>query len=647
MMKEWYTPAELAQLKLPDMPDTKQGILFKADRETWRERHDASGAPQYRRRKGRGGGWEYHYTLLPSRAQLKLANEWADAEQAAEDHREVTKTQLSRDEAWRQYEAAPDKQKDKAKRRLAILQAVEAIQRGGVAHDTAVYMTARENGVGTSTIYAWRQLIAGVHREDRLAYLLPRHCGRTKTRDCDPQAWDAFKADYLRPEQPGYAACYRRLKQMAAAHGWTVPSQKTLQRRMEQEVPKPARVLAREGREALKRLYPAQERDRSMFHALEAVNADGHTWDVRVEWPDGVVDRPCMVAFQDLYSGMILSWRVDRSENKDAVRLALGDLVDLYGIPDYCYLDNGRNFASKWITGGTPNRYRFKVKGEEPAGILTQLGTEVHWTRPYSGQSKPIERAFRDFAQDVAKHPQLAGGYTGNAPQNKPANYGQRAIPLDTFLEVIRAQIDEHNTRQGRRAKTCQGRSFLETFKASYAAAPIRQASTAHKRLFLLAAESVKARKPSGAVHLHGNRYWCEALTAHVGQQLVLRFDPEDLHAGVHCYRMDGSYIAFAPCWEAAGFADTAAARQHNRARRDWMRAQRDILAAERRLSIDDVAEMLPSVEAPEAPDNKVARPVAFQGTAARDIEPEQDDDPERYTQAFNKAMGQLRVVKE
>ena len=61
-----------------------------------------------------------------------------------------------------------------------------------------------------------------------------------------------------------------------------------------------------------------------------------------------------MVAFQDLYSGKMVAWRVDRTENSNCVRLAFGDLVERHGIPEYCWLDNGRNFAAKWLTGGTP-----------------------------------------------------------------------------------------------------------------------------------------------------------------------------------------------------------------------------------------------------------------------------------------------------
>ena len=81
-----------------------------------------------------------------------------------------------------------------------------------------------------------------------------------------------------------------------------------------------------------------------------------------------------LVAIQDVYSGKFLAWRLDESENRVPVRLAIGDMVERYGIPEHMVLDNGRSFASKWITGGTANRFRFKVRDDEPDGLLTQLG---------------------------------------------------------------------------------------------------------------------------------------------------------------------------------------------------------------------------------------------------------------------------------
>lgn len=590
-MKEWFTPSETAEAGLPDLPNTVRGINAAAARDGWQGRRNVAGARLARRRKGRGGGWEYHYSVYPIRAQQMLV-----AADMAAKKKAVRGTLDERRSGgdWEWFDALPESRKAKARNRLDILGTVIDGQRGGIQKNLAVCEVARQAGIGSSTIYAWFDLVAGRDGADWLPALAPRHCGRNSTVACDPEAWEILKADYLRPERPTFESCHRRLLRVADEKDWTLPSLRTLQRRMESEVPAAVQILARRGPEALKRMYPAQERDRSVFTAMEAVNADGHRWDVWVKWPDGEVGRPVMVAIQDLLSGMIVSWRIDKTENKEAVRLALGDMVETYGIPDHIWLDNGRNFASKWLTGGTPTRYRFKVKAEEPAGILTSLGVEVHWTTPYAGQSKPIERAFRDFCDNIAKHPAFAGAWTGNSPVNKPENYGSHAVPLDDFIRVVGEEIREHNARQGRRTRVCNGQSFQQVFEASYAAAPIKKATDEQRRLWLLAAEGIRASRTDGALRLLNNRYWANFLHNHLGQPLIARFDPAALHEGIHVYRLDGGYLGFAECIEATGFADVSAAREHSRARQSWMRAQKDMLTAARKMTAADVADQLP-----------------------------------------------------
>ena len=341
-----------------------------------------------------------------------------------------------RSERWAWFDTLPEKKKAEARARLEALDTIDTLVRAGVQTVVATVQVGQRTHVSASTIYRWRDAVAGLDRADWLPALAPRHAGRVAEVECPAEAWEVLKADYLRPEKPNFSDCFRRLESVAKGKGWALPSASTLQRRID-AIPVELRVLARDGVDALKRMYPAQERRRDHFHALEAVNADGHKWDVFVRWPDGHVGRPQMVAIQDLYSGMLLSWRVDKTANKEAVRLAIGDVVEEFGLFSACWLDNGRDFASKWITGGTPNRYRFKVTEEEPSGLLTQLGVAVHWTTPYSGQSKPIERAFRDMAQSVSKHPRFAGAYVGNKPDAKPENYGTAAVPLDVFLATI------------------------------------------------------------------------------------------------------------------------------------------------------------------------------------------------------------------
>lgn len=607
-MKEWFTAAELAAMALPGLPSTTQGIQARAQRECWNARKNMAGGALARKREGRGGGVEFHYTVLPSKAQAKIAAELAPvkADKSAE------KTALASEDLWSFFEALPEKRKARAKACLTIIEEVSALYRGGMQKNLAVNIVAKRHGKTPATIWNWFSKIAGVPRADWLPALAPRNVGRTKTVDCDPDAWAFFKAAYLAPSRRTYKFCYRLMEQAGADRGWTYPSRQTLQRRLEREVAKPVIVLAREGLDALKAMYPAQERDRSVFHALEAVNADGHKWDVMVQWPDEDKPmRPMMVAIQDLYSGKILAWRIDKSENKEAVRLAIGDVIEEYGIFDHIWLDNGRGFASKWLTGGVENRFRFKIKDEEPVGILTQLGVEVHWTLPYSGQSKPIERAFGELCQNIAKHPAFDGSYTGNSPMNKPADYGTRAVPLEEFLRVVESGINEHNQRPGREAKVCRGRSFNETFDASYAQAPVKKATEEQRRLWLLAAEGVTAARRDGAIKLKGNRYWGDFLHGHMGQKLVVRFDPQNLHAGLHVYRLDGSYLGFADVIHAVGFNDAGEAQDHARRRKQFTKSAATLRDLHVKLTGEELDAMLPAVGSQPPIENKVVRMVS------------------------------------
>lgn len=650
--KEWFTAAELAALTLPSMPTTMAGIQFLAERETWRkpERQwprDPEGL--WRRRKGRGGGFEYHLRCLPvaARARLSVESAIATAALAPAEPIAEAKRGAARADIWTWFDGLPERKKATAKTRLDALIALDTMVASGVSTDYAMSALAPKLGISLRTFYLWREAVAGVERDDWLPHLAPKHAGSAgRSAECDPEAFEWLKAAFLRVERPSFESCYRALGRVAADKAWTVAPARTMRRWID-ELPRTVVVLGRQGIDALKRLYPAQERDRSGFHALQAVNADGHRFDVWVKWPDGEISRPVMVAFQDLLSGLILSWRVDRTENREAVRLALGDLVEAYGIPDDCWLDNGRNFASKWISGGSPTRYRFKVRDEEPAGVLTTLGVGVHFTMPYSGQSKPIERAFRDFCDTIAKDIRLAGAWTGNSPVNKPENYGSRAVDIELFLKVLAEGIAEHNQRPGRRGGSCDGRSFFQTFQDSYATAPIRKATAEQRRLWLLAAEGIRARR-DGSLELMGNRFWHERLVEHAGDKLIVRFDPQLLHDTAHVYRLDGSFIVSAACIEAVGFADVDAAQAHARARKRWLNAQKDMLAAERTLSVDQAAAMVPdSAEPMPAPETKVVRPL-FVGNAALKVDPELDEDREdRASRALGAFVRPFLVPKE
>jgi putative transposase len=576
--QEWWTPAQIAESGLPDLPATQRGVTAMADRLNWR-----AATKFARRRAGKGGGWEYSWKLFPNAAQRALIK------QAVAPKAEAAR---ARDEVWAWYEALPQAVKDKAAVRLLVIQKVEALE-PAIGRFLAVEQVAGMDSVGARTVWSWLSMIEGIAAHDRLAYLAPRNRAaekRPRAKECSPEFFEVLKSDYLRLEAPPFTDCYRRASRIARERGLDTLPERTMRRHLDAHVSRVSQVLARQGVDAVKRLFPSQVRDKTCLQALQAVNADFHKFDVFVRWPavagePGLITRPQMVAFQDIYSGRILAWRIDQTPNSTAVMLCAGDMIETWGIPEHVLLDNGREFAAKAITGGAATRYRFKVKEDDIPGLFTALGCTIHWATPYSGQSKPIERAFRDMCQSIAKDPRLAGAYTGNTVMAKPENYGSRAVALEEFLKVVSEGIEEHNARENRRSEVAFGRSFNAVFDESYAAAPIRKATEAQRRLWLLGAEGLRADSKTGMVRFQGNEFWEPWLTEFAGARVVIRFDPADLWSGIHVYAQDGAYLGHAECRLKVGFFDMDEARIHARARSTWLKAQKAEAEAHRTMT--------------------------------------------------------------
>lgn len=621
--KTWFTAAELAALKLPGLSTAKRKVNELAQAERWALRTDRAGMPLARTRRGRGGGTEYNIAVLPPQASAALVRRAviADPEPrpgvAANDGAETT----AQGQLWAWFDLQSAAIKGEAADRLAMIDEIEALEGAGMTRTAAVATVAARHGAAASTLWSWLTLIAGADRADRLPLLAPQRKGGGKTAEVDDGAWQYLLSDYLRPERPTFASCYWRCaREYCGPRGLDLPHQKTLQRKLDREVPAAVVTLKRHGADALRNTVPAQQRTVAALHALALVNIDGHRWDVFVRWPDGHVARPMMVAIQDVYSRKILAWRIAETEDAVATRLAFADLFRDWGIPKGCLLDNGRAFASKLITGGAKTRFRFGIREDDPTGLLPSLGVEVHWATPYRGQSKPIERAFRDLCDTVAKHPAFDGAYTGNRPDAKPENYGSSAVDLETFKRVVRAGIEAHNARPNRNTEMAAGRlSFDEVFNASYATAAIGKAGPEQLRMALLASQVISTDRKDGSVKALGNVWWSPAMSALAGRKVILRYDPDDLAAPVHAYGLDGRYLATAELQGRTAFLDAGAAKTRARQEANLKKATKAQAAAFQLLTAAELAEMMPDLpDEPEAtPSPSVIRPVRARGSAA------------------------------
>ncbi|WP_417880350.1 transposase domain-containing protein [Vibrio sp.] len=612
--------------------------------------------PEFKRKRQGTKAFEYHISILPLATQAALYKREGKIKVGDQvfDLPKPKTTSYCREALWARWNKAGTRAQEKAQGVLKAVQTVSELVRSGIGKMAAYETVSNEFGISKMSLRRACSKVKDFAPEDWAPALLDRNkevASEIKSKHfayITPAAWDFFKADYLRLEQPTMAACYERLIEAAPQHGWKVPSLKSLDRRIRHEVPHQQRVMLRKGEHALMSLFPSQERSVDGLHALEWINGDGYQHNVFVRWFNGEILRPKTWFWQDIYSRKIVGWRCDISENTDSIRLSLMDVCERYGVPKEITIDNTRAAANKWMTGGVPNRYRFKVKEDDPLGIIPMLGMKLHWSSVIlgkgHGQAKPIERAFGVGGLDemIDKHPLCAGAYTGPNPMAKPDNYASKAIDAEEFLKALAAGVEMYNNKQNRRTEICQGMmSFNDAFNASYAEAPIRKATQEQLQLMMLQAEAITVNKQHATITLDAggslkgrkNRYHHEALFDYVGQKLVARFDPLKLHDSVEVYTLQGVRICTAECLEKVGFGDTQAAREHKRKRTQFTKANKIAAQAQTDMDALEVAAMMKPLEEEFIPETKVVepfRPVSIGNTAAQvHVDEDLDEDYE------------------
>lgn len=193
---EWMTAQEIADARLPDLPGTKSGVNRAAEREGWSLRPGA-----VRRRAGRGGGFEYHISLLPAAARAAL-------------------TERARSARLGDVSSLPESAKMEARRRAGILDQMEAWIRGGMSRTEAAREAAAAANAHVRSIWRWSAEIAGLEGEARLRKLAPQHAraiGAAGAAQLIGEAEEARKWDAVRSAAAVFAALPEETKRIAEA----------------------------------------------------------------------------------------------------------------------------------------------------------------------------------------------------------------------------------------------------------------------------------------------------------------------------------------------------------------------------------------------------------------------------------------------
>lgn len=598
------------------------------------------GQEELSRKRAGTKAFEYSVSALPVEARAELLFKRGEVE-TSQGIIEIEKPKANeldhqRRALWQCWENASHSQRQLAEKwHPAVLLADELIT-SGITAKTAFQMAAKQLGVSAASLRDKYYQVQKFARSDWAAALLDKRGTAKKgvaVTDFDEDAWQFLIADYLRPERPAFRKCFERLTVAAKAHGWAIPSYSTAYRRARQ-LDRAIVVACREGENALAQLFPSQQRTVANLQALEWINGDGYQHNVFVRWHNGETLRPKTWVWQDVHSRKIIGWRTDVSENSDSIRLSLMDVISQYGKPEHVVIDNTRAAANKWLSGGVSTRYRFKVKKDDPMGILPMLGIQVHWTSVIGGkgwgQAKPVERVFGTggLGEYVDKHPALAGAFTGENTLSKPDNYGSRVVDVDTFLEALAEGIAMFNAKIGRQTEMCKGElSFDQAFENSYSNSMITRLSEEQIRQLMLPAEAVTVKlngefslQCGGSLNGRKNSYWNPILANIRPRKITVRFDPRNLHNEVLCYDLEGRFICAAECRAAVAFGDSQTGREHSRQRKQMMTHTKRAVKAERRMTAIEVNDLLPKITPPEAPQRHVVERFFSVGNTARKV---------------------------
>lgn len=198
-----------------------------------------------------------------------------------------------------------------------------------------------------------------------------------------------------------------------------MPSRKTFERYIENEIEEGVKIMARYGDKAYNdRAMPFIVRDLENMYSNDWWVADNHTLDIISLSPEGVQHRLSMTVYLDARSGMPTGWNFTDNPNGQSTILALRNgIMRCSAIPTHVYIDNGREFLIKDVGGLGHRQHKSTAGNPTPPPIFERLGIEMSNALVRNAKAKVIERAFRDFTEWFAK---LFDTYTGGRIDKRP-----------------------------------------------------------------------------------------------------------------------------------------------------------------------------------------------------------------------------------
>lgn len=534
-MKEWYSAVELAQFRLPGVPETNRGILFCASRGKWRSR-----------KRSFGKGREYHINSLPEDARFALLFRERDIERMAaptpsapaeptrphdaDAPRHAVQRLILR--AFDQYQHTEGLPRLQAAREFCLLYAVRSVpglpewaygpsfsertlrrwlkeRKDGTLNDE------RRRGPDRDTGFLFRAEDGAVAEYIGALLVKQPHLTGGHIRDLVRARFgNSLRIDGGTVKLPAIRSFVRFIAR------WKVLNADILEKLTDPDRYKNRRMLALGRADAgIERLNQLWEIDAS---PTDVLCRDG---------------RRTLYAMIDVYSRRTL-FHVSPTPTTEAALALVRRAILEWGVPEAIKTDNGSDFISK----------RFKA-------ALAALDIDQPVCTPFSPEQKPhVERVIKTMQHGLMP---LLPGYVGHSVADRKqiearkafaqrlGESADKAYAVELSQEGLQDAIDRWaadkyaHSRHG-------GIGTTPFLKAAEWTEPVRRIDNERALDLLLApiAGGVGVRTVGKkGLRIDGGEFFGAGLESYVGQRVMVRHDPKDM-GRVYCFDDDsGAFI--------------------------------------------------------------------------------------------------------
>jgi hypothetical protein len=549
--QEWFTARELAALQLRDLPTTRQGVQAYAEARGW----DADPA-RCRDRAGRGGGLEYHLSLIPTLS-------WADYHRRTMVVGEVAPI--------RPQPVLPTPETERARvtqaARLAILTALERYGAGlNVREEGRVFAFVGAYNMGHLKVDDWvREAVPSVSKRSLFRWRAEAKAGKSLgfdrslarkgkgvldlANDGKVAAWimglvaanPALSAKHIRRD---LRAVFGDDLMLPSGELTLVPPIRTLQHWI--------KAMKAEKHVALTALSNP-DKFRSHFRP-SGTGAYNHVRDLNTLWmiDASPVDALCVDGRHSIYACIDIAsrrtiWYVSRTPRASAVGLLIRKAILAWGICRQIKTDNGSDF-----------------KAIQTQQLFHDLNIDVDYCVAYTPQQKGhVERAIKTFQHDCGP---LLPGYIGHDVTERKAIEDRKSFAerlgeetAEAFaVSMTGAQLATYLDDWNSLIYEQQDHSALGKSPAQAAAASttvIRRVDERALDVLLMpiaGKDGIRTVTKTGIRIDHFDYVIMEALPR---DRVLVRMDPHDAGRAYAFDAEDGHFVGAAICAELRGIA--------------------------------------------------------------------------------------------